>query len=103
MCTGAVYFKIVVCIERNPFNQQIPKTPQLCSCALLIDWRGALLIDWRGFTQLHYILHMSCPLRSMMGCRQGARMVECKGIFPAAEVVRGHDWSWGQQDGQCSM
>jgi E3 ubiquitin-protein ligase mind-bomb len=38
-------------------------------------------------------------LRSMMGCRQGARTVECMGIFPLAEVVRGHDWCWGQQDG----
>ena len=37
-----------------------------------------------------------------MGCRQGARTVECMGIFPLAEVVRGHDWCWGQQDGQCT-
>ena len=36
----------------------------------------------------------------MPGPRKGARLVESKGIFPLAEVVRGHDWSWGQQDGQ---
>ena len=35
-----------------------------------------------------------------MGHRRGARSVESKGIFPNAQVVRGHDWSWGQQDGQ---
>ena len=34
--------------------------------------------------------------------RRGARSVESKGIFPGASVVRGHDWSWGQQDGQFS-
>lgn len=38
--------------------------------------------------------------RSMMGCRRGAKAVESMGIFPPAEVVRGHDWSWGQQDGE---
>ena len=36
----------------------------------------------------------------MVGCREGARVVESMGIFPPAEVVRGHDWSWGQQDGE---
>ena len=35
-----------------------------------------------------------------MGYRRGVRVVESMGIFPLAEVARGHDWSWGQQDGQ---
>lgn len=35
-----------------------------------------------------------------MGYRQGARVVESMGIFPPAKVVRGHDWCWGQQDGE---
>lgn len=27
-------------------------------------------------------------------------MVEAKGIFPGAKVVRGHDWRWKNQDGK---
>ena len=26
--------------------------------------------------------------------------IEARGIFPGAEVVRGHDWRWGNQDGK---
>jgi len=26
--------------------------------------------------------------------------MSAKGIFPNAEVVRGHDWLWGDQDGE---
>lgn len=32
-----------------------------------------------------------------------ARKVEARGIFPGAEVVRGHDWRWGDQDGKRSI
>ena len=28
--------------------------------------------------------------------------VEAKGLFPGAEVVRGPDWAWEEQDGQFS-
>lgn len=42
----------------------------------------------------------SSPHRTMVAYRRGCRVVESKGIFPQAEVVRGHDWSWGQQDGE---
>ena len=32
-------------------------------------------------------------------CREGAGRVMAMGLFPDAEVVRGHDWIWGDQDG----
>lgn len=32
--------------------------------------------------------------------RSGAHKVEAKGMFVGAEVVRGHDWKWGYQDGE---
>ena len=32
--------------------------------------------------------------------RKGCRKVEAIGIFPGATVVRGRDWSWGNQDGK---
>ena len=31
--------------------------------------------------------------------RSGARQVMSIGMFPHAEVARGHDWLWGDQDG----
>jgi hypothetical protein len=30
-------------------------------------------------------------------------MVVARGFFPDAEVVRGHDWLWGDQDGKKSF
>ena len=42
-----------------------------------------------------------CTLcRTMVPCRKSARVVQAMGLFPLAEVVRGYDWSWGQQDGE---
>ena len=32
--------------------------------------------------------------------RLGSKTMSAKGIFPSAEVVRGHDWLWGDQDGE---
>lgn len=32
--------------------------------------------------------------------RKGAKRTMAKGIFPNSEVVRGHDWLWGDQDGK---
>lgn len=38
-----------------------------------------------------------------MSPRLGAKTIEAKGIFPRAEVTRGHDWLWGDQDGKNSV
>ena len=35
--------------------------------------------------------------------RSGARQVMSIGMFPRAEVARGHDWLWGDQDGKDNM
>lgn len=32
--------------------------------------------------------------------RSNATRIAAKGIFPNAEVVRGRDWLWGDQDGK---
>jgi E3 ubiquitin-protein ligase mind-bomb len=34
-----------------------------------------------------------------VGARSESRTLQLKGIFPGAKVVRGQDWSWGDQDG----
>ena len=42
----------------------------------------------------------------MVSPRVDARQVEAKGIFSGAEVVRGHNWKYGDQDGEgenCSV
>ena len=38
--------------------------------------------------------------RVMVSPRVDARQVEAKGIFPGAEVVRGKNWKFGDQDGE---
>ena len=38
-------------------------------------------------------------IRTKVSFRDGAHRVMAKGMFPNAEVVRGHDWLWGDQDG----
>ncbi len=32
--------------------------------------------------------------------RMNGRRITAKGMFPGAEVMRGHDWLWGDQDGE---
>ena len=34
-----------------------------------------------------------------MPARKNSPRLMSEGIFPNAEVVRGHDWLWGDQDG----
>lgn len=34
-----------------------------------------------------------------MGRRLGKQKIHAMGIFPGAQVVRGPDWDWGNQDG----
>ena len=38
--------------------------------------------------------------RIYVGRRLGKSKVEAKGIFRGAQVMRGPDWDWGNQDGQ---
>ncbi len=38
--------------------------------------------------------------RIQLGQRKGAKRTMAKGIFLEAEVVRGHDWLWADQDGK---
>ena len=38
--------------------------------------------------------------RLMVSCRAGAKRVEAKGVFVGAEVVRGPNWRFGDQDGE---
>ena len=40
-----------------------------------------------------------CVCRVEIPPRSGARRVMSIGMFPYAEVARGHDWLWGDQDG----
>ena len=35
-----------------------------------------------------------------MPARESSKKVLAKGFFQDAEVVRGHDWLWGDQDGE---
>ena len=37
--------------------------------------------------------------RVKLPSRKGASRIMATGMFPDAEVVRGHDWIWGNQDG----
>ena len=46
-------------------------------------------------------MHTCCRLR--MGARLESKRLVARGIFPGAQVVRGVDWRWGDQDGtMCS-
>ena len=38
--------------------------------------------------------------RLKVSCRAGAERVEAKGVFVGAEVVRGPNWRFGDQDGE---
>ena len=38
--------------------------------------------------------------RTKIPGRHGARRLAVKGIFPGAEVIRGRDWKWEDQDGE---
>ena len=38
----------------------------------------------------------------MVSPRVGAKRLEARGIFPKAEVVRGHNWRFEDQDGRDS-
>ena len=38
-----------------------------------------------------------------MEVRRSGRVLEAMGLFPPAKVVRGHDWCWGQQDGESDL
>ena len=38
--------------------------------------------------------------RVMVSCRADAKRVEAKGLFAGAEVVRGPNWRFGDQDGK---
>ena len=40
-----------------------------------------------------------CCCRVYVGNRIGKCKVEARGIFPGAQVKRGPDWDWGNQDG----
>lgn len=40
-----------------------------------------------------------CVCRVEVPHRSGARRIMSIGMFPSAEVARGHDWLWGDQDG----
>ena len=39
----------------------------------------------------------------MVSCRAGAKKVEAKGFFVGAEVVRGRNWKFGDQDGMTQI
>ena len=39
-------------------------------------------------------------IRTRVNLRARSLRIEARGIFPGAEVVRGHDWRWGNQDGK---
>ena len=41
-----------------------------------------------------------CFLRKQVPCRLGAKKLMAKGLFSEAEVIRGYDWIWGNQDGK---
>ena len=41
-------------------------------------------------------------IRTRVNLRASSLRIEARGIFPGAEVVRGHDWRWGNQDGKQS-
>lgn len=76
----------------------IPGTRWKCSQCYDYDLCTQCYMNNQHMEDHRFVRHDG-HLRSMVGCRRGARVVESMGIFPPAEVVRGHDWSWGQQDG----
>lgn len=47
-----------------------------------------------------YNLLVLCVCSVVMPTRDLSRKVLARGFFPDAEVVRGHDWLWGDQDGK---
>ena len=46
------------------------------------------------------VISRCCSDRVRLGSRNESRRVVAKGIFPGAQVKRGVDWSWGNQDGE---
>lgn len=51
---------------------------------------------WHCYT---YVLLTLSHTRIKVSPRADAVRLEAKGIFPGAEVVRGHNWKFGDQDG----
>ena len=49
---------------------------------------------------IHVVISRCCSDRVRLGSRNESRRVVAKGIFPGAQVKRGVDWSWGNQDGE---
>lgn len=43
----------------------------------------------------------SFSCRVSLSPRQGLPRIPLRGIFQGAKVVRGPDWEWGSQDGEC--
>ena len=46
----------------------------------------------------HYLYY-----RHYIPARMGARRVMARGAFPRAEVIRGTDWDYGDDDGKLTM
>ena len=40
------------------------------------------------------------PLSTQLPPRKSSKRLTAKGLFPDAKVLRGHDWLWGDQDGE---
>ena len=67
--------------------KKLIKISLLCTCLVSLTVVGSVF---------HFF-------RSRVPPRLGAKTIEAKGIFPRAEVTRGHDWLWGDQDGKNSV
>ena len=71
-------------------------------------WLAGWLADWLvrlfaffvgvgGIWEAHN--EYTNPHRAKVGKRRGTSRLQAKGIFPGANVVRGPDWKWENQDG----
>ena len=46
------------------------------------------------------MLNNNYPFRIKVPARSNSASVQAKGIFPGAEVLRGTNWKFGDQDGE---
>lgn len=71
------------------------KTPALQIQAILLEEPGDLASDIPDKLATYVIFY-----RTRLRSRYCTARVMARGIFEGAEVVRGPDWKWGNQDGK---
>ena len=70
------------------------------NCKLIIISRRTNQSNYESIRGESNILKTNFHIRTRVHWRARSLRIEARGIFPGAEVVRGRDWRWGNQDGK---